>query len=69
MVQQGKLDFIRSSFVIPGHTKFVPDQLFSKIAKTCNKSDVFTTVELQNVVHQYAGVVGNIVSDLRTKLS
>jgi len=42
--------------MIPGHTKFVPDQLFSKIAKTYNKSDVFTTVELQNVVLQYADV-------------
>ena len=72
MVQQGKLDFIRISFMIPGHTKFVPDQLFSKIAKTYNKSDVFTTVELQNAVLQYADVVvddGNIVSDWRTKLS
>ena len=64
--------FIRSSFMILGHTKFVPDQLFSKIAKTCNKSDMFTTVELQNVVLQYADVVvddGNIVSDWRTKMS
>ena len=58
--------------MIPGHTKFVPDQLFSKIAKIYNKSDMFTTVELQNVVLQYADVVvdnGNIVSDRRIKLS
>ena len=72
MVQQGKLDFIRISFMIPDHTKFVPDQLFSKIAKTYYKRDMFTAVELQNVVLQYADVVvddGNIVSDWRTKLS
>ena len=25
MIQQSKLDFIRVSFMIPGHTKFVPD--------------------------------------------
>ena len=72
MVQQGKFDSICISFMIPGHTKFVPDQLFSKIAKIYNKSDMFTTVELQNVVLQYADVVvdnGNIVSDRRIKLS
>ena len=33
MVQQGKLDFICISFMIPGHTKFIHDQLFSKIEK------------------------------------
>ena len=27
-IQQGKLDFIHLSFMIPGHTKFVPDLLF-----------------------------------------
>ena len=32
MIQQGKLDFIRVSFMIPGHTKFVSDLLFSKIS-------------------------------------
>ena len=26
MTQQGKLDFIRVSFMIPGHKKFVPDK-------------------------------------------
>ena len=49
MIQQGKLDFIHVSFMIPGHAKCVPDLLFSKISKTYNKSDVFTTEELQKV--------------------
>ena len=72
MIQQGKLDFIRVSFMIPGHTKFVPDLLFSKISKTYNKSDVFTTEELQKVILPYAEVIvddGSIVSDWRNKLS
>ena len=29
MVQQGKFDFMHISFLIPGHTKFAPDLLFS----------------------------------------
>ena len=72
MIQQGKLDFIHVSFMIPGHTKFVPDLLFSKISKTYNKSDVFTTEELQKVILPYAEVIvddGSIVSDWRNKLS
>ena len=58
--------------MFPGHTKFVPNLLFSKISKTYNKSDVFTTKELKNVILPYAEVVvddGNVVSDWRNKLS
>ena len=72
MIQQDKLDFIRVSFMIPGHTKFTPDLLFSKIAKTYNKGDVFTTEELQKVILLYAEVViddGGIVSGWRDNLS
>ena len=43
MVQQRRVDFLRISFLIAGHTKFSPDLLFSKIAQTYNRSDVFTT--------------------------
>jgi len=59
-------------YFIPGHTKFAPDLLFSKTAKTYNQSVVFTTVELQNFVLQYVDVVaddGSIVSDWRNRLS
>ena len=72
MIQQAKLDFIRVSFMIPGHTKFAPDLLFSKISKTYNKSDVFTTEELKNIIFPYAEVIvddGSVVSDWRNKLS
>lgn len=41
---------MRISFLIAGHTKFSPDLLFSKIAKSYNSRDVFTTIELQNDV-------------------
>ena len=71
MVQQGRMDFIRVSFLIAGHTKFTPDQLFARIAQTYNRSDVFTTEELQAVISQHADVVvedGTVVCDWRTTL-
>lgn len=65
LVQQGKVEYMRISFLIAGHTKFSPDLLFSKIAKSYNSWDVFTTNELQNdVVGLYADVTvddGNLV--------
>ena len=47
MVQQGRINFIRISFLLAGHTKFPPDLIFSKIAKSYNKSDVYSTSELE----------------------
>ena len=51
---------LRISFLIAGHTKFNPDLLFSRIAKTYNRCDVFfSTMELQaenDVVVNYANV-------------
>ena len=65
MVQQGQLDFFRVSFLVAGHTKFSPDLLFSKIAKTYNSRDVFSTAELKaDVIAHYADVTeddGSIV--------
>ncbi len=71
MIQQKKLDYIRVSFMIAGHTKFAPDLLFSKVAKTYTKSDVFTTDELSRIIGQYATVTeddGEIVCDWRNSL-
>ena len=71
MVQQKRLEFVRVSFLIAGHTKFSPDLLFSKVAKTYNRSDVFTTEELGSIASQYATVTideGAIVCDWRAVL-
>ena len=71
LVQQGKVDFLRVSFLIAGHTKFSPDLLFSKIAMTYNHSDIFTTEELKDIISEYADVTvdeGSIVHDWRSAL-
>ena len=72
MIQQRKLSFIRISFLIAGHTKFSPDLLFSRISQTYNKSDVFNTEELKNVIALYADVVvddGCMVCDWRNAMT
>ena len=72
MVQQEKVSFLRLSFLIAGHTKFSPDLLFSRIAQTYNKSDVFMTAELGEIVARYATVViddGTMVCDWRSVLT
>ncbi len=72
MVQQERLTFVRVSFLVAGHTKFAPDLLFSRIAQTYNRSDVFTTGELQEIISDYAEVVvdeGSIVCDWRNPMT
>ena len=72
LVQHKKFDFIRISFMIAGHTKFAPDLLFSKISKSYNSSDVFTTEELSSIAEPYASTNvddGRIVHDWRGALS
>ena len=72
MVQQNVLDLVRVSFMIAGHRKFSPDLLFSKIAQSFNRSDVFTTTDLKELAGRFADVVvddGEIVVDWRTPLS
>lgn len=64
-----KAILFKSIFLNSGHTKFSPDLLFSKIAQSYNRSDVFTTLELKEVISQYAKVVvdnGEIVCDWRS---
>lgn len=57
IVQQGILDYFRVSFMIAGHTKFAPDQLFSITARDFYSSDVFNESELIAVMEQHATVV------------
>ncbi len=64
--------FLRISFLIAGHTKFTPDLLFSKVAQTYNRNDVFNTEELKEVISPYAEVIideGEMVHDWRSPLS
>ena len=71
MVQHNKMDFIRISFMIAGHTKFAVDQLFSRIAQTYNRSDIFNTAELASCIGQHADIVvdqGEIVHKWRDSL-
>ncbi len=72
MVQQDKLAFVRISFLIAGHTKFSPDLLFSNIAQTYNRSDVFTTLELGDIISRYSSITiadGTMVLDWRSALT
>lgn len=50
LIQQDVLHLLRISFLIAGHTKFLPDLLFLKIFQTYNKFDVFNTDELGDIV-------------------
>ena len=73
MVQHGKLELIRVSFMIAGHTKFSVDRLFSNISQTFSRSDVFTTQDLSNIAARYASTVviddGDLLLDWRNILS
>lgn len=72
LVQQGVCSFFCLSFMIAGHTKFIVDQLFAKIAVTYNKSDVFNCQDLALVVGKHAEVTvdnRDIVKQWRLKLA
>ena len=72
LVQHRVLQYLRISFMVPGHTKFAPDLLFSRIAKSYYKSDVFNETDLQLVVEQFGRVMtdsGGIVRMWREKVS
>ena len=42
LVSSGRVDYIRVSFMLAGHTKFAPDRLFSAIGSAYKAADVFT---------------------------
>lgn len=71
LVQQNFLQYIRISFMIAGHTKFAVDRLFSRIAQSYNKSDIFNVEELADMIRQHATVFienGTIVHTWHTCL-
>ena len=71
IVQQGIFSFFRLSFMIAGHTKFNVDRLFSKIAISYNRSDVFNVDDLATIAGMHANVIidadGTIVRQWREK--
>lgn len=72
VVQQGVLNFFRVSFMVAGHTKFAPDQMFAQIARTYYSSDIFNEKELNEVVSRHATVImdtGRIVRSWREIVS
>ena len=72
LVQQEIFSFFRLSFMIAGHTKFNVDRLFSKIAISYNRSDIFNIDDLAAVVRLHVHVVtdaeGEIVKCWREQL-
>eukprot|EP00171_Calliarthron_tuberculosum_P023270 IDg23270t1 len=50
MVIRGRFQRVVMSYVVPGHTKFEPDVLFSQISNRFYRKDVFQTSELLHVV-------------------
>ena len=57
--------------MVPGHTKFAPDLLFSRIASAYHKSDVFNQADLELEAMSYATVCldhGRIVRTWREKV-
>ena len=57
MVQQQKLQFLWVLFVLADHANFSPDVLFSKVAQSYNRSDVFNTDELKDIISLNAEVI------------
>ena len=64
-VELRHLHLLHISFLTAGHTKFIADLLFSRIAKMYNHCDVFSTIELKNdIIANYVDVTeddGSIV--------
>jgi len=54
LVSSGRVDYIRVSFMLAGHTKFAPDRLFSAIGSAYKAADVFTINDLNEICAQSA---------------
>ena len=71
LVQHKLCNFVRLSFMVAGHTKFCVDRLFSQVATTYNRSDVFNADDLGSVIAAHAPVTfddGKIVKTWRSVL-
>lgn len=50
MIAARRFKCVRFSYMVPGHTKFQPDSMFSEISHRFYKSEVHNTLELVDVV-------------------
>jgi len=50
MKETGRFEDVKISFMVPGHTKFTPDWLFSQIANRFNISDIFNIQDLLTII-------------------
>lgn len=53
LVNSGRLQTVRLLLMIPGHTKFSPDEVFARVSHTYYNQDVFTGEELAAITSQY----------------
>ena len=56
VIQQNLLNFFRVSFMVAGHPKFAPDQMFSVIARAYYASDIFNEKQLCEVISKHVTV-------------
>ena len=66
LVSSGRVDYIRVSFMVAGHTKFAPDRLFSAIGSAYKAADVFTINDLNEICAQSATAHIENVGDVFT---
>lgn len=67
-VEQQYLDYLCVSFMIVGNTNFDVDRAFSATAKAYNSSDIFTTLELAEVMSQSPSITSLIDNGKLVKL-
>lgn len=59
----GRLVDLKMSFMIPGHTKFAPDRLFSSVSRVVYKRDLFTVADVVAGAGSVSSVAAEVGSD------
>ena len=54
LAKSGRFCSVRLLLMIPGHTKFSPDEMFARVAHTFYKADVLTEEELRDITSRYS---------------
>lgn len=77
LVMHGRLDMVEFRFMVPGHTKFDPDRLFSRFAGSYSSTEIINVRELADQVKR-VGLISDVtvydgatrqISDWKTPLS